>query len=65
MGLGAAATGAVIGGLVPAGPGRPAAALAAYAVALLVLRPVPAPVCARLLRGALGRAGPPAAAGER
>jgi O-antigen/teichoic acid export membrane protein len=62
-GLGAAAAGAVIASLVPPGPGRLAAALLAYAVALAVLRPIPGSVCLRLLRGALGRAGPPSAAG--
>jgi hypothetical protein len=32
-------------------------------VALVVLRPIPASVCVRLVRGALGRPGPPTAAG--
>jgi O-antigen/teichoic acid export membrane protein len=64
-GLSAAAAGAVVAGLLPAGPGRLAGALGVYAVALLVLRPVPGPVCLRLLRGALGRPGPPGAAGGR
>jgi O-antigen/teichoic acid export membrane protein len=63
-GLAAAVVGAVVASLLPAGPGRLAGALGAYAVALLVLRPVPGPVCMRLLRGALGRPGPPSAAGE-
>ena len=63
--LGAAAVGALVAGLLPAGPGRCLGALGAYVGMLLVLRPVPGPVCLRLLRGALGRAGPPAAAGER
>ena len=49
--------------LLPAGAGRLAGALLAYAAALVVLRPIPGPVCLRLLRGALGRAGPPSAAG--
>ena len=47
------------------GPGRCLGALGAYVGMLLVLRPVPGPVCLRLLRGALGRAGPPATVGER
>jgi hypothetical protein len=51
--------------LLPAGPGRLAGALVAYAVALALLRPVPGAVCLRLLRGALGRAGPASAAGVR
>ena len=50
-------------GLLPAGVGRPAGALLAYAVALVVLRPIPRAVCLRLLRGALGRSGPTSAAG--
>ena len=59
-GLGAAAAGAAVASLGPAGgPGRLLLALGGYAVALLVLRPVPGPVCARLVRGALGRSGPP------
>jgi PST family polysaccharide transporter len=62
-GLGAAAAGAVVAGLLPAGPGRLGAALLAYAVALVALKPVPGAVCLRLLRGALGRPGPPSAAG--
>jgi hypothetical protein len=64
-GLGAAAAGAVVASLLPAGPGRLAAALLTYAVTLVVLRPVPASVCLRLLRGLLGRPGPPSAAGVR
>ena len=64
-GLGAAAAGAVVASLLPAGPGRLLGTLAAYAIALVVLRPVPASVCLRLLRGALGRPGPPTAAGAR
>ena len=64
-GLGAAAAGAVVASLMPPGPGRLAGALLAYAVALVVLRPVPGSVCLRLLRGALGRPGPPSAAGVR
>ncbi len=58
--LGAAAAGAAAASLWPAGgPGRLLLALGGYAVALLVLRPVPGPVCMRLLRGALGRSAPP------
>jgi O-antigen/teichoic acid export membrane protein len=64
-GLGAAAVGAVIAALLPAGPGRLVGALAGYLLALVVLRPVPGPVCLRLLRGALGRPGPASAAGVR
>lgn len=64
-GLGGAAAGAVVASLLPAGPGRFLGGLATYAVALLVLRPVPGSVCVRLLRGALGRPGPPSAQGER
>jgi PST family polysaccharide transporter len=64
-GLGAAAAGAVVASLLPAGPGRLAAALLTYGVTLVVLRPVPGSVCLRLLRGALGRPGPPSAAGVR
>lgn len=63
--LGAAAVGALVASLLPAGPGRCLGALGAYVGALLVLRPVPGPVCRRLLRGALGRAGPPSPVGER
>jgi O-antigen/teichoic acid export membrane protein len=62
-GLAAGAAGAVVASLLPAGAGRLAGALLAYAVALVVLRPVPGSVCLRLLRGALGRAGPPSEAG--
>ena len=62
-GLAAAAAGALVASLLPAGPGRLAGALLAYAVALVVLRPVPGSVCLRLLRGALGRPGPPTPAG--
>jgi O-antigen/teichoic acid export membrane protein len=63
--LGAAAAGALGAGLLPAGPGRCLGALGVYVGVLLVLRPVPGPVCRRLLRGALGRASPPAPWGER
>jgi O-antigen/teichoic acid export membrane protein len=63
--FGAAAAGTLVAGLLPPGPGRCLGALGAYAGTLLLLRPVPAPVVRRLLRGVLGRAGPPAAAGER
>jgi O-antigen/teichoic acid export membrane protein len=63
--LGAAAVGALVAGLLPAGPGRCLGALGAYVGMLLVLRPVPGPVCLRLLRGALGRAAPPSTVGER
>ena len=63
--LGAAVLGALVAGLLPPGPGRWLGALGAYAGALLWLRPVPGPMCRRLLRGALGRATPPTAAGER
>jgi O-antigen/teichoic acid export membrane protein len=63
--LGAAAAGALVASLGPAGPVRCVSALAAYVGALLVLRPVPAAVCRRLLRGALGRAAPPSPVGER
>jgi O-antigen/teichoic acid export membrane protein len=62
-GLAAAAAGAVVASLLPAGGGRLAGALLTYAVALAVLRPVPGAVCMRLLRGALGRPGPPSPAG--
>jgi hypothetical protein len=62
-GLAAAAAGAGVASLLPAGPGRLLAALLAYAGALVVLRPIPASVCLRLARGALGRPGPPSAAG--
>jgi O-antigen/teichoic acid export membrane protein len=60
--LGAAGAGAVAASLLPAGPARLLGALGAYAGALLLLRPVPGPVCLRLLRGALGRtpSSPPA-----
>jgi O-antigen/teichoic acid export membrane protein len=64
-GLGAALAGALVASLLRAGPGRLAGALGAYAVALLVLRPMPGPVCMRLLRGALGRPGPPSPPGDR
>ena len=64
-GVGAAAAGVIVAGLVPAGPGRLAAALLTYAVTLVVLRPVPGSVCLRLLRGVLGRPSPPSAAGAR
>ncbi len=65
-GLGAAVTGAVVASLGPAaGPARLLLALGGYAVALLVLRPVPGPVLARLARGALGRPGPPSIGEER
>jgi O-antigen/teichoic acid export membrane protein len=62
-GLAAAATGAVVAALVPAGAARLGAALLAYLVVLAGLRPVPGAVYLRLLRGALGRPGPPSAAG--
>jgi hypothetical protein len=62
-GLAAVAAGAVVAGLLPPGGGRLAGALLTYAAALVVLRPVPRAVCVRLLRGALGRAGPPSPAG--
>src|SRR5262249_60185808 len=62
-GLAAAGTGALVAGFVPAGGGRVAGALVVYLGALAVLRPVPGAACPRLLRGALGRAGPPSAAG--
>jgi O-antigen/teichoic acid export membrane protein len=64
-GFGAAAAGAVVASLLPPGPVRLAGALLTYAVALVVLRPVSGAVCRRLLRGALGRPGPPSAAGVR
>ena len=64
-GLAAAAAGAIVASFLPAGLGRLLAALLAYAVALVVLRPIPASVCLRLVRGALGRPGPPTAAGAR
>jgi hypothetical protein len=63
--LGAAAVGALAAGLLPAGPIRCLGGLGAYVGALLWLRPVPGPVWMRFLRGALGRADPSAAAGER
>jgi O-antigen/teichoic acid export membrane protein len=63
--LGAAALGALAASLLPAGPGRCFGALAVYAGALLVLRPVPGPVCLRLVRGALGRPGPSSTVGPR
>ena len=62
-GLAAAAVGAAVAGLLPAGGVRLGGALLAYAAALAVLRPVPGPVCLRLLRGVLGRPGPPSPAG--
>ena len=62
-GLAAAAAAAAVATLLPAGAGRLAGVLLAYLVALVVLRPVPGAVCLRLVRGALGRAGPPAATG--
>jgi hypothetical protein len=62
-GVGAAAAGLAVASLLPAGAGRLAGALLAYAVALVVLRPIPPAVCLRLLRGALGRSGPTSAAG--
>ena len=62
-GLGAAAVGLAVASLLPAGAARLAGALLAYAAVLVVLRPIPGAVCLRLLRGALGRAGPPSAAG--
>jgi hypothetical protein len=63
--LAAAAAGAVVASFLPDGPGRLAGVLAAYALALVVLRPLPGSLCLRLLRGALGRPGPPSAAGVR
>jgi O-antigen/teichoic acid export membrane protein len=60
-GLGAAAAGALVAALLPPGPIRMGVALLVYVLALVVLRPVPGEVCARLLRGALGRPVPPAA----
>jgi O-antigen/teichoic acid export membrane protein len=63
--LAAAAAGALVAAVVPPGPGRCVGALGAYVAALLVLRPVPGPVCRRLVRGALGRADPPAPVRER
>jgi len=62
-GLAAAAAGGVVASLLPAGLGRLLASLLVYAAALVVLRPIPASVCVRLVRGALGRPGPPTAAG--
>jgi hypothetical protein len=62
-GLVAAAAGLVVAGLMPPGVERLGGALLTYAVALVVLRPVPAAMCMRLLRGALGRPGPPSPAG--
>jgi O-antigen/teichoic acid export membrane protein len=62
-GLGAAVAGVVVASLLPVGPARLAGALVAYAVVLVVLRPVPGSVCLRLLRGAVGRPGPPTTAG--
>ena len=62
-GLAAAAAAAVVASSLPDGLGRLLAALLAYAVALVALRPLPASVCVRLVRGALGRPGPPTAAG--
>jgi O-antigen/teichoic acid export membrane protein len=65
-GLAAALVGAAVAVLSPAGAGgRLLVALGGYAAALLVLKPVPGPVWARLWRGALGRPGPPAIGGER
>jgi O-antigen/teichoic acid export membrane protein len=63
--LAAAAAGAVVASFLPEGPGRLAGVLAAYALGLVVLRPLPGSLCLRLLRGALGRPGPPSAAGVR
>jgi O-antigen/teichoic acid export membrane protein len=57
-GLAAAAIGAGAATLVPAGGVRLVAAVAGYAIGLIVLRPVPAAVCGRLVRGVLGRPGP-------
>jgi hypothetical protein len=62
-GLAGAVAGALVASLLPAGGPRLAGALLTYLVALAVLRPVPGPVCLRLLRGALGRRGPPSPAG--
>ena len=62
-GVVAAAVGLAVAHLLPAGAAQPAGALLAYAVALVVLRPIPRSVCLRLVRGALGRSGPPTAAG--
>lgn len=65
-GFAAALVGAAVAVLWPAGDGgRLLVALAGYAAALLVLRPVPGPVWARLWRGARGRSGPPAVGGAR
>ena len=55
--------GAAVASSLPDGLGRLLAALLTYAVALVALRPLPASVCVRLVRGALGRPGPPTAAG--
>jgi O-antigen/teichoic acid export membrane protein len=62
-GFAAAAAGTVVASALPSGLGRLLAALLTYAVALVALRPLPASVCVRLVRGALGRSGPPTAAG--
>jgi hypothetical protein len=62
-GFAAAAAGAAVAALAPAGAARLGAALLVYAVVLVGLRPVPGAVYLRLLRGALGRPGPPSAAG--
>jgi O-antigen/teichoic acid export membrane protein len=62
-GVTAAAAGALVASLMPVGGGRLVGALLTYAVALALLRPVPGPVYVRLLRGVLGRPGPPSAAG--
>jgi O-antigen/teichoic acid export membrane protein len=62
-GLAAAAAGAIGASFLPAGGVRLGGALLIYAAALAVLRPVPGPVCVRLLRGALGRPGPRSPAG--
>jgi O-antigen/teichoic acid export membrane protein len=61
--LAAAAAGAALAAWLPEGPARVAGALAAYAAGVAVLRPVPLPVCVRLLRGALGRPAPAPAVG--
>jgi len=62
-GVTAAAAGALVASLMPVGGGRLVGALLTYAVALALLRPVPGSVYVRLLRGVLGRPGPPSAAG--
>ncbi len=58
--LGAAAAGAAAGAAMPAGPARALAGLAGFALGVLVLRPLPAAIWARLGRIARGRPGPAA-----